>query len=303
MSAVLPAAYKTCDPSVSDDEILRQVFASDHEQDEQELSPSSGDDKADMDTQEDVDPSVSDDEILRQVFASDHEQDEQELSPSSGDDKADMDTQEDPKNDNTGGDRSREKAKSSSSSSSRRAAVSPQKLYACPYPECGKFYTRIYTLNKHLPTHGTRKHVCEECGKKFSLKQYLKEHKLTHTGERPYKCTYAGCTRTFRQRGKLSIHKKEHLNEDEMAARHERITRRNASLQLKEFNKNIILHRGEVDVENFLHSRFDGFVSQGILPVPGVLIPEFHPTSLAADTKTGSYYLVKQALFATASIF
>ncbi len=40
------------------------------------------------------------------------------------------------------------------------------------------------------------------------LPQYLEEHEYTHTGEKPYVCGINGCAETFRQRGKLSIHKK-----------------------------------------------------------------------------------------------
>jgi hypothetical protein len=40
------------------------------------------------------------------------------------------------------------------------------------------------------------------------LPQYLEEHEYTHTGEKPFVCGINGCPETFRQRGKLSIHKK-----------------------------------------------------------------------------------------------
>jgi len=48
------------------------------------------------------------------------------------------------------------------------------------------------------------------CFKSFSLSQYLKEHMFIHTGQKPFECDFPGCTRAFRQAGKLSLHKKTH---------------------------------------------------------------------------------------------
>eukprot|EP00347_Sterkiella_histriomuscorum_P003085 403365648 len=42
----------------------------------------------------------------------------------------------------------------------------------------------------------------------FSLPQYLEEHEYTHTGAKPFVCGINNCAETFRQRGKLSIHRK-----------------------------------------------------------------------------------------------
>lgn len=54
--------------------------------------------------------------------------------------------------------------------------------------------------------------MCVICFKKFALGQYLKEHTYIHTGQKPFKCPYEGCTKAFRQAGKLSMHKKIHQN-------------------------------------------------------------------------------------------
>jgi uncharacterized Zn-finger protein len=40
----------------------------------------------------------------------------------------------------------------------------------------------------------------------------LKEHTYIHTGQKPFRCPYEGCTKAFRQAGKLSMHKKLHQN-------------------------------------------------------------------------------------------
>ena len=54
------------------------------------------------------------------------------------------------------------------------------------------------------------KHVCNICGQRFALHQYLQEHSSTHTGEKLFKCHYKLCNAAFTQAGKLSAHKKLH---------------------------------------------------------------------------------------------
>jgi len=50
--------------------------------------------------------------------------------------------------------------------------------------------------------------VCKQCNKGFTLLQYLEEHEFIHSGLKPFLCGVKGCTESFRQKGKLSIHKK-----------------------------------------------------------------------------------------------
>jgi len=76
---------------------------------------------------------------------------------------------------------------------------------------CTKEFTREYTLKMHLNVHrNIKRFVCDQCGKKFTVKQYLKEHLLTHTKDKPFACPFPGCTKKYRQRGKLYLHKKKH---------------------------------------------------------------------------------------------
>eukprot|EP00357_Protocruzia_adherens_P014538 CAMPEP_0114988180 /NCGR_PEP_ID=MMETSP0216-20121206/9448_1 /TAXON_ID=223996 /ORGANISM="Protocruzia adherens, Strain Boccale" /LENGTH=249 /DNA_ID=CAMNT_0002350917 /DNA_START=162 /DNA_END=911 /DNA_ORIENTATION=- len=76
---------------------------------------------------------------------------------------------------------------------------------------CSKKFTREYTLRMHIFVHfDIKEYECDVCHKRFAFKQYLREHRYIHTGERPYKCPYPGCDMRFRQRGKLSVHRKEH---------------------------------------------------------------------------------------------
>ena len=47
-------------------------------------------------------------------------------------------------------------------------------------------------------------HGCTICSRKFDSRYKLQRHTLTHTGERPFRCSYCNCS--FSQNGNLNRH-------------------------------------------------------------------------------------------------
>ncbi|XP_059047569.1 zinc finger protein 883-like [Achroia grisella] len=125
------------------------------------------------------------------------------------------------------------------------AKHTPPKPVRIPCPECGKVFARKIRMTNHYRSvhmnntkhrcdicnktfcsaYSARTHrqyvhekipmpknkMCDICGRGFSTNRILTNHRRTHTGERPYKCTY--CPATFAQRTAMKTHEKtQHKN-------------------------------------------------------------------------------------------
>ncbi|KAI8058008.1 hypothetical protein BDF22DRAFT_663300 [Syncephalis plumigaleata] len=53
-------------------------------------------------------------------------------------------------------------------------------------------------------------HVCPICQRRFNRAEHVRRHQRVHTQERPYSCSWAGCTRHFARRDNLAQHERTH---------------------------------------------------------------------------------------------
>ncbi|XP_007544123.1 oocyte zinc finger protein XlCOF8.4-like isoform X1 [Poecilia formosa] len=74
---------------------------------------------------------------------------------------------------------------------------------------CGRLLKNKYDLKQHYMTHtGEKPFTCETCSKSFARRSQLNVHYRTHTGERPFTCPI--CKKSFFQIGHLNAHKNIH---------------------------------------------------------------------------------------------
>ena len=71
-------------------------------------------------------------------------------------------------------------------------------------PICNQVFSLPAQLGVHMRRHAPKSHRCEICSKGFKQAVHLREHALTHTGEKPYACDICGLQ--FRQKGGRNRH-------------------------------------------------------------------------------------------------
>ncbi|XP_071518527.1 uncharacterized protein [Panulirus ornatus] len=93
--------------------------------------------------------------------------------------------------------------------------VKPKRVYAVKEPSkyicklCGIHSKTAYSLKNHVMTHtGQKPYSCPYCGMTFRQSHHLIEHERTHTGERPFECEL--CEDAFTTKSALKSHMKVH---------------------------------------------------------------------------------------------
>ncbi|XP_071086176.1 polycomb protein PHO-like [Haliotis cracherodii] len=72
--------------------------------------------------------------------------------------------------------------------------------------DCDVEFSSFSAYKAHMWVHGKTRNKCQICGKIFTRSWLLKGHMRTHTGERPFRCSYPDCDKAFADKSNLRSH-------------------------------------------------------------------------------------------------
>ncbi|XP_038217205.1 zinc finger protein 184-like [Zerene cesonia] len=87
----------------------------------------------------------------------------------------------------------------------------PRRRHHCEFPTCNKIYTKVSHLKSHKRSHtGEKPYKCswEGCAWRFIRPDELRRHYRKHTGSKPFRCDK--CERKFSRSDHLTLHTRRH---------------------------------------------------------------------------------------------
>ena len=87
------------------------------------------------------------------------------------------------------------------------------KILICPFYNCLKEFKDTGNLKTHIRTHtGERPFICSYCQTKFITKGHLQSHLVIHTGNKQFRCHFQGCSKKYSRLGRLKQHTRLHVS-------------------------------------------------------------------------------------------
>ncbi|XP_070815524.1 zinc finger protein ZXDC [Chaetodon trifascialis] len=90
-----------------------------------------------------------------------------------------------------------------------------QRPHTCQFEGCGRRFTTVYNLKAHVKVHEQdNSFICEICSERFRSATRLTNHQRVHfEPQRPHKCEFPGCEKTFITFSALFSHNRTHFRE------------------------------------------------------------------------------------------
>ena len=71
---------------------------------------------------------------------------------------------------------------------------------------CGRTFTLLVSLTRHMYDHNEKRYNCEKCEQSFHFESELESHKIVHKSNPSYQCMNKNCGKCFMRKWDLTLH-------------------------------------------------------------------------------------------------